>query len=146
MTSARTLLACLPPTELCVCQGPAAVPAHPRLGGHCWDTPVLLLLPRGVGWSRGSERGAFNLGAPHPTWDESRLEFWLGVCPLPVLPPWGETRPGSGGVTKPKLWLESSTTFRLVWLGISSPPSRKPLWRSLRKKLEGRSIGLVGQE
>ena len=25
---------------------PAAVPAHPRLGGHCWDTPGLLLLPR----------------------------------------------------------------------------------------------------
>lgn len=70
----------------------------------------------------GGKRGAFNFGAPHPSWDGSRLEFWLGVCPSLVLSSWGENRPYSGGVTKPKSWLESFTTFRLAWL-----ESRLPL-------------------
>lgn len=112
----------------------------PALLGHARPAPAA----SGAGWIWGSERGSFNLGAPYPSWDESRLEFWLGVCPSKVLPSWGESRPGSGRITKLKLWLESSTTFRLLWLGIRL--SHKPLWWSLRKRLEGRSLVLVGQE
>lgn len=47
VASSGTLLDFLPPIVVCVCQDPAAVPAHPLLGGHCWDMPGLLLLPQG---------------------------------------------------------------------------------------------------
>lgn len=64
MTSSGTLLASLPSTVLCVCQDPAAVPAHPRLGGHCWDTPGLLLLPPGLGGAGGVKEETLIWGLP----------------------------------------------------------------------------------
>lgn len=116
----------LPASDRVVCvPGPSCCSCPPTPGrallGHARPAPAA----SGAGWSRGSERGAFNLGAPHPSWDESRLEFWLGVCPSSVLLSWGENRPSSGGVTKLKLWRESPTTFRLAGLRTGLP--LKPL-------------------
>lgn len=81
MTSSSTLLACLPPTELCVCQGPAAVPAHPRLGGHCWDTPGLLLLPRGLGGAGGVKEEPLIWGLPTLAGMRADLSSGLGSVP-----------------------------------------------------------------
>lgn len=123
-------LACLPPTELCVCQGPAAVPAHPRLGGHCWDTPGLLLLPRGLGGAGGVKEEPLIWGLPTLAGMRADLSSGLGSVPHQYYYPGGESRPSIGGVTKLKLWRESSTTVRLAGLRTGLP--LKPLWESPR--------------
>lgn len=61
---------CVPGPSCCTCP---PTPGRALLG-HARPAPAA----SGAGWSWGSERGAFNLGAPHPCWDESRLELWLG--------------------------------------------------------------------
>lgn len=83
-TSSGTLLASLPPTVLCVCQDPAAVPAHPRLGGHCWDTPGLLLLPQGLGGAGGVKEEPLIWGLPTLAGMRADLSSGLGSvlhCP-----------------------------------------------------------------
>jgi hypothetical protein len=99
--------------------GPSCCSCPPTPGrallGHARPAPAA----SGVGWSWGSERGAFNLGDPNPSWDESRLELWLGVCPPLDLLPWGADLVV---VEVIKLRLETSVKFRLAWPGIRLPP------------------------
>lgn len=78
MTSSGALLASLPPTLLCVCQDPAAVPAHLRLGGHCWDTPGLLLLPWGLGGAGGVKEEPLIWGLPTLAGMRADLSSGLG--------------------------------------------------------------------
>lgn len=89
MTSSGTLLASLPPTVLCVCQDPAAVPAHPRLGGHCWDTPGLLLPPQGLGGAGGVKEEPLIWGLPTLAGMRADLSSGLGSVFHWPCHPWG---------------------------------------------------------
>lgn len=90
MTSSGTLLASLTSTVLCVCQDPAAVPAHPRLGGHCWDTPGLLLLPPGLGGAGGVKEETLIWGLPTLAGMRADLSSGLGSVP------WSSSSEGAG--------------------------------------------------
>lgn len=128
----------MPASDRAVCvPGPSCCSCPPTPGrallGHARPAPAA----SGAGWSWGSERGAFNFGAPHPSWDESRLEFWLGVCPSLVLPSWGENRPGSGGVTKPNQNCGWSLLPHLDLHGWKAGSPLKPLVEP-EEKVEGK--------
>lgn len=122
VTSSGTLLASLSPTGLCVCQDPAAVPAHPRLGGHCWDMPGLLLPPQGLGGAGGVKEESLIWGLPTLAGMRADLSSGLGSVLHWSYHP-GGCRRGSAGVTQSRLWLVFSTKLGLAW-----PGTRLSLW------------------
>lgn len=127
---------CVPGPSCCSCP---PTPGRALLG-HARPAPAA----SGAGWSWGSERGAFNLGTPHPCWDESRLELWLRVYPPLVQPPWG-CRHSGAGLTQSRLWLESSTNLGLAWPGtrVSLWPLRQQVPRAWGKREKKGSMDLV---
>lgn len=121
MASSGTLLASLPPTELCVSQDPAAVPAHPRLGGHCWDTPGLLLLPQGLGGAGGVKEEPLIWGLPTLAGLRADLRSGLGSILHWSCHPSGTGTVVVGSPNQGCVWLKSSSELALAWPFIMLP-------------------------